>query len=327
MTDASASAARTQRTAWFQIHFCVLLWGFTAILGKLITLGAMPLVWWRMTIVTVLLLLVPRVWRGLRGMTPKLRLGYACAGALIALHWLTFYAAVKLSNASVGVICMAMVTVMTALIEPMFTGKRISKREVALGIVALPGVLLVTDGVPAGMLVGIAVGGVSALLVAIFASLNKRLLEHADPLSVTALEMASGAVTLMLLAPLTGLILPALGGNPFELPDGRDAVLLLVLAIACTLLPFVLSLIAMRHMSAFAAQLAISLEPVYAILLAILFLGEQRELTPQFYLGVAVILGAVLVYPLLVRPKRADGAAAEPEHPELLAVSESKTLD
>ena len=94
MTHATASAARTQRTAWFQIHFCVLLWGFTAILGKLITLGAMPLVWWRMTLVTALLLLVPRVWRGLRGMTPKLRLGYACAGVLIALHWLTFYAAV-----------------------------------------------------------------------------------------------------------------------------------------------------------------------------------------------------------------------------------------
>ena len=312
MTD----TARTQRVAWLQIHFCVVLWGFTAILGKLITLPSLPLVWWRMMIVTVLLMLVPKVWRGLRAMTPKLRVGYAIAGALIALHWLTFYAAIKLSNASVGVVCMAAVTVFTALFEPLFTGKKLSKRELALGVIALPGIVLVAGGIPKGMIAGIVVGGVSALLVALFGSLNKRLVEHADPLAVTALEMASGVLTLMLLAPLTGMILPALGGNPYVMPDTHDAMYLLVLALACTLLPFALSLIALRHMSAFAAQLAISLEPVYAIVLAILLLGEQRELTGQFYLGVAIILSAVFIYPLMApKPIR---------HPEALTTSESK---
>lgn len=314
------TATPATRTAWLQIHFCVLLWGFTAILGKLITLPALPLVWWRMLLVAALLALLPRVWRGLRAMPARLRWAYAGAGVLVALHWLTFYAAIKLSNASVGATCMALATVFTALVEPWMTGKRLSKREVGLGIAVLPGVALVAGGVPDGMLIGVGVGAVSALLVAIFGSLNKRLVEHADALSVTALEMAAGVAAMTLLAPLSGLLSPeAFGGDPFLLPDLRDGLYLLGLAIACTLVPFVLSLMALRHLSAFGAQLAINLEPVYAIALAMLLLGEQRELTPTFYLGVAIILGTVLIYPLVVRPRRI-------EHPEALAVTEAKVI-
>jgi drug/metabolite transporter (DMT)-like permease len=311
------------RKAQWQIHFCVLLWGFTAILGKLITLPALPLVWWRMLIVVAALALVPRVWRGLRAMPRRLLWSYAGIGVLVALHWLTFYGAIKLSNASVGATCIALATVFTALIEPWLTRTRFSKRELALGLAVLPGVALVVDGVPAGMRLGIAVGALSALLVALFGSLNKRLVEHADPLTVTALELGAGTVALTLLAPLMPL-LPMLSGSAFAgdllvLPDSRDALYLLALALACTLLPFALSLVALRHMSAFAAQLATNLEPVYAIVLAIVLLGEQRELTPQFYIGVAIILGAVLAYPLLRRPRRF-------EHLEVLGTSEAKGL-
>lgn len=313
------TTAHTPRSAWLQIHFCVVLWGFTAILGKLITLPALPLVWWRMLLVVVLLMLLPRVWRGLRAMPARLLWSYAGVGALVALHWLTFYAAIKLSNASVGATCMALGTVFTALIEPLLTGKRLSKREVGLGVAVLPGVALVAGGVPDGMLVGIAVGTLSALFVAVFGSLNKRLVEHGDPLSVTALEMAAGVATITLIAPLSGLLSPAFGGNPFLLPDLRDGGYLLLLAVACTLVPFALSLVALRHMSAFGAQLAVNLEPVYAIALAIVLLREQHELTPAFYGGVAIILGAVLVYPLLVRPRRIG-------HPEILATGEAKVL-
>ena len=307
------------RTAWLQIHVCVVLWGFTAILGKLISLPALPLVWWRMLLVVALLMLLPRVWRGLRAMSSRLRWCYAGVGVLVALHWLTFYAAIKLSNASVGATCMALGTVFTALIEPWLTGKRLSKREVGLGVAVLPGVALVAGGVPDGMLIGVVVGTLSALFVALFSSLNKRLVEHGDALSVTALEMAAGVAAMTVIAPLSGLLSPAFGGDPFVLPDLRDGVYLLTLAVACTLIPFVLSLMALRHLTAFGAQLAVNLEPIYAIVLAILLLGEQRELTPQFYLGVAIILGAVLIYPILVRPRRI-------EHPEIPATGEPKVL-
>lgn len=313
------TASTATRTAWLQIHLCVVLWGFTAIIGKLISLPALPLVWWRMLLVVALLMLLPRVWRGLRAMSARLRWSYAGVGVLVALHWLTFYASIKLSNASVGATCMALATVFTALIEPVLTGKRLSKREVGLGIAVLPGVALVAGGVPGDMLIGVVVGTISALFVACFSSLNKRLVEHSDALSVTALEMAAGVAAMTVIAPITGLLSPAFGGDPFVLPDLRDGAYLLVLAVACTLVPFALSLMALRHLTAFGSQLAINLEPIYAIALAILLLGEQHELTPQFYLGVAIILGVVLVYPLLVRPQKI-------EHPEILATGESKVI-
>lgn len=305
------------RKAFLQIHFCVLLWGFTAILGKMISLPALPLTWWRMLIVVAVLALLPRVWRGLRAMSPRLMLSYAGIGALVAMHWLTFYGAIKLSNASVGATCMALGTVFIAMIEPWLTRTRFSKRELALGLLVLPGVVLVVGGVPQGMRIGIAVGALSALFVAIFGSLNKRLVEHGDPLTVTALELGAGALTLTLLAPLMPIIFPAFAGDLLVLPNLRDTLLLLALALACTLLPFTLSLFALRHMSAFAQQLAVNLEPVYAIVLAILLLGEQRELTPQFYFGVAIILAAVFIHPLMGKPQRL-------QHPEVLGTAEAK---
>ncbi|WP_119717621.1 DMT family transporter [Cognatilysobacter tabacisoli] len=308
--------------ALLQIHFCVALWGFTAILGKLISLPALPLVWWRMLIVVAALAVLPQVWRGLRAMPPRLVLAYAGIGVLVALHWLTFYGSIKLSNASVGATCIALATVFTALVEPWLTRTRLSKREVALGLAVLPGVALVVGGVPAGMRLGIAVGAVSALLCAIFGSLNKRLVEHGDPLTVTGIELGAGTLAMTALAPLMPLLFPSFAGDLLVLPGARDAWLLLALALACTLLPFALSLVALRHMSAFTAQLAVNLEPVYAIVLAIVLLNEQRELTPQFYAGVAIILVAVLVHPLLGQPRRDQSAG----HAELLGTSESKQI-
>jgi threonine/homoserine efflux transporter RhtA len=95
-----------------------------------------------------------------------------------------------------------------------------------------------------------------------------------------------------------------------SLPGRDDALLLALLAIACTLLPFALSLVALRHVSAFSAQLAVSLEPVYAIVLAIVLLGEQRELGITFYLGVGIILASVLGHALLTRARNADASRA-----------------
>ncbi|HEX6832561.1 MAG TPA: DMT family transporter [Rudaea sp.] len=287
--------------AELQIHFCVLLWGFTAILGKLITLGALDLVWWRMLIVTVALLTFPRVWRGLRALTPRLLAAYAGVGALVAVHWLTFYGAIKLANASVGATCMALSTVFLAIIEPWIAKRRFDPRELLLGIVTVPGVALVVGGIPAGMRLGVAVGAVSAVFVALFSAYNKRLVDHADPFTVTAVELGAGAIFLTFAWPFLG-ITPAL-------PGAHDTVLLTTLAIVCTLLPFTLALVALRHLSAFATQLAVNLEPVYAIVLAIVLLGEQRDLGMAFYAGVAIILAAVLVHPLLLR--RAAAAPIE----------------
>jgi drug/metabolite transporter (DMT)-like permease len=298
--------------ARLQIHFCVLLWGFTAILGKLITLPALPLVWWRMLLVTGALLLVPRVRRHLRAMSWRLIGAYAGIGMLVALHWLTFYAAIKLSNASVGATCIALGPVFLAFIEPWLARRRFDPRELLIGVAVVPGVVMVVGGVPVDMRVGIAVGVLSALFVALFGSLNKRMVESGDPLTVTFIELGTGTAFLTLLAPL----LPHQGAL-FALPGLHDGLLLLALAFGCTLLPFTLALVALRHMTAFGTQMVTNLEPVYAIVLAIVLLGEQHELDRWFYAGVAVILAAVFAHPLLHRRQRAT------TQPELLGTAES----
>jgi drug/metabolite transporter (DMT)-like permease len=301
--------------ARLQIHFCVLLWGFTAILGKLITLPALPLVWWRMLLVVIALLLMPKVWRGLRAMPIRLVWAYAGIGVLVSLHWLSFYAAIKLSNASVGATCIALGPVFLAFIEPWIARRKFDPRELMIGVAVVPGVIMVVGGVPHDMRLGIAVGVLSALFVALFGSLNKRLVEHGDPLTVTFIELGTGTVFLTLLAPL----LPH-AGAAFMLPGMHDALLLFALSFGCTLLPFALALVALRHMSAFGIQMVTNLEPVYAIVLAIVLLHEQRELDGWFYAGVVVILAAVFVHPLLNRRQRRT------TQPELLGTTESHSL-
>jgi drug/metabolite transporter (DMT)-like permease len=288
--------AVTLRNAYLQIHICVVLWGFTAVFGRLISLPALPLVWWRMFLVSLILAMVPRVWRAVRGMPLRLMGAFAGVGIVIALHWLTFYGSIKLSNASVGATCMALGPVFLAFIEPLIVKRRFDPRELALGAAMIPGVILVVGGVPTGMRVGIAVGALSALFVAIFATWNKLLVHRADPIAVTAIELTSGAALMTIVTAL-------MPGNEaaFVIPGTRDAIYLLVLAIGCTIVPFTLALVALRQLTAFATQLAVNLEPVYAIALATLLLGEHHDLGTRFYAGVAIILALVLLYPYVVR--------------------------
>ena len=270
--------------ALVQIHVCVVLWGFTAILGKAITLRALPLVWWRMTLVAAALLLFPGFWKGLAGLSARLIATYLGIGVIVAVHWIAFYESIKLSNASVAATCMALAPLFVAFIEPQFVGRRFEFRELFFGVVVIPGVALVVGGIPAQMRAGLALGIFSALLAAIFGTLNKRYIEHVGALTVTGLEMLAGVVCLTLMA---SLVPPS---DPIIVkPNAHDTVLLLILALGCTLLPFALSLVALRQLSAFTTALAINMEPVYAIFLAIVLFHEQRELNSGFYSGVAIV--------------------------------------
>lgn len=283
--------------ALLQIHLCVVIWGFTAILGKLITLPAFALVWWRMLAVVAALCVVPAFWRGLRGLDRRTLAIFGGIGVIVALHWVTFYGAIKLANASVAATCIGMAPIFVSIVEPWVTGRRFEWRELAIGVAAVPGVMLVVGGTPGGMRIGIAVGILSALLVAVFGALNKRYVHRGDALTVTGVELAAGTLFLTLLAVAGG----GAGMASLTLPGLHDGVLLLILALVCTLFPFALSLVALRNLSAFSAQLAVSLEPVYAVFLAVLLLGEQHELGLQFYLGLVIILGSVFAHVLIRR--------------------------
>jgi drug/metabolite transporter (DMT)-like permease len=274
------------------------MWGFTAILGRLITLSALDLVWWRMVFVVSALLLVPRVRAGVRAMSPRLALSFAGAGALVSLHWVTFYASVKLADASVAATCIALAPVFLAFVEPLVAGRRFRPVELLLGVAVVPGVALVLGGVPTRMHLGVLLGALSAMLVALFGALNKRLIGRADALTMTCVELGAGTVLLTTIACVRWH-----GGPLFPVPTARDAGLLFLLATGCTLLPFALSLVALKHLTAYEVQLATNLESIYAIVLAALLLGERRELGGTFYAGVAVVLGAVFAYPALTRAR------------------------
>lgn len=276
------------RRALLMIHVCVVLWGFTAILGKLITLPTIELVWWRLLLVTVVLALVPRVWRSLRQIPLRSLLIFAGIGGFIALHWLAFYGSVKLANASVAATTMALAPVVLALIEPVLTGARFERQNVVLGVLVIPGVVLVVGGIPDSMHAGLWLGVLSAAMAAVYNVLNKRYLGHHDAIAVTGLELGAGFLLISLILPLAG---P--NGSGLVLPSLQDAAWLIVLAIFCTILPFAMYLTTLRHLSAFTTQLAINLEPLYAISVAVLFLGEAREVTWVFFLGVAIVLAAV----------------------------------
>jgi drug/metabolite transporter (DMT)-like permease len=285
--------------AWLQIHLCVVLWGFTAILGRLITLPALPLVWWRMLLVTLALAVWPPFWTGVREMPRRLVAIYLGIGGLVTLHWITFYGSIKLSNASVAATCMALTPVFVAILEPALARRRPRLLEVGSSVAVLPGVALVVGGTPDGMRTGIAVGAFSALVAAVFSTLNKRTLGSSPALAVTGLEMVAGAVLL----PAIAWLLPA-GEQVLVRPDLRDSLLLVALAMACTLFPYALALVALRHLSAFDTTLAVNMEPVYAIVLAIVLLSEQRDLEPGFYAGVALIMAIVFSHPWISRRVR-----------------------
>ncbi len=277
----------TTTRAYLELHLAVFLWGFTAILGDLIQLPALTLVWWRVLLTSLSLIAFVRAGKILKEMGRRQVLIFAALGCIVALHWVTFYGAIKLANASVGLICMATTSLFSSIVEPLITGRKFLWYELLLGIFILPGIYLIVEGVDPAMTYGIIVGLVSALLVAIFTSFNKKYVEAADPQRITFIELSAGT---LFLTPL----LPFAGGN--FLPQPIDWLYLIVLAVLCTAFTNFLFLRALKKLSAFAANLTVNLEPVYGIFLAYFLLNDAEELSPMFYVGTLVILLAVFGY-------------------------------
>lgn len=282
---------------YVELHTAVLLAGFTGILGELIVLGALPLVWWRVVMASISLVPLYFLFADRVRLSPKLLLRLAGIGGIIGLHWVTFYASIKLANASVAVVCFSLMTLFTALFEPYLLRKRIDWLEVGLGALVVPGMLLVIGVVRTDYYLGIAVGIFSAILAALFGTLNKRYVEQARPVDIALVEMSGAAVFLTLLYP--GFLYLGWDGGAGFWPQPLDWLWLTLLVLACTNLPFLLQMRSLRHLSAFTSNLAYGLEPVYTILLAIVLLRQDRELTPWFYLGAAFIIGAIIAHPLL----------------------------
>jgi len=289
------------KQAFIKLHISILLAGFTGVFGKIITLNEGLLVWYRMLIASVVigivLLISSRYSSPLKGSNHSLLLPFRgtggflfLVGSLLALHWVFFFGSIKASNVSIGVICFSLTGFFTAILEPLMNHRRISFRELTFSMITLVGILLIFH-FDIRYRTGILLGIVSSLLAALFTITNKQA-GNKYPSSVMLLyEMTGGFLLLTLLMPLY------LHFFPVEtiLPDTQDFVYLLIFAVFCTVLLYLLQIDVLKQISAFTVNLSYNLEPVYSIVIAILFLGEAKELNFSFYIGLAFIILSVVL--------------------------------
>ncbi len=286
-----------QKKAYIQIHIAVILFGFTAILGDLIQLPAIVLVWWRVLITSASLIFFIQWGRTIISIPKALVFKYALIGGIIGLHWICFYGSIKLANASISLICMATTSFFTAILEPIMVRKKFNLLEVTLGLCIIPGMVLIVKNIDLSYVLGFWVGMLSAFLAAIFSILNKKYIKGSDPYTISFIELSSAWVMISLLL----VIMYFLGKLPTSLfpPTYMDWFYLILLSLLCTTLAQVLALKALDHISAFASNLVVNLEPVYGIILAVILLNEHHKLDPMFYVGGSIILISVLLYPYL----------------------------
>ena len=275
------------------LHATVFLWGSTAILGKSIHLTALPLVFYRVTIVTLLMGVV-LAYRRIPLRVPRLRaFELGGAGALVALHWVLFYGAIKVAGVSVAVLCLSSVTFFTALLEPMFFRRRVRRHELALGALVLVGVVMLLRFEVHGPSRGYAMGIASAFFAAAFGTWNGKLAQSEQPERMTFYELGAAGLA-------CGAAFFAFRGfvPPWSV-SAKDWGLLLFLAIACTLFPWLWSLRILKILSPYTVAISISLEPVYSIFFAYLIWPEEERLSPRFYLGGGLLIALVLTNGLM----------------------------
>lgn len=309
----SIALVNTPRTkAFIALHSAVFLWGFTAILGKLISYGSLTLVWHRMALTALFYLALPQVWKQLKEVSFQTALTFMGIGLIVCAHWLTFYGSIKLGNSvSVTLACLGSASFFASIIEPIVLKTPFSKRDIAMGLIVILGVVLIYFSLPGNQIhqnknnisYGWAVitGLTSAALAATFTTLNKRNISRAKPLAISTLEMISGALALSFFipffAPESAQYLPNFKINDLNaqnLYSGPwDLVWILLLAIFCTNLTFYLGTYALKQLSAFTANLTVNLEPIYGIILGALIFHENEDLNLWFYIGTGIILGAI----------------------------------
>lgn len=287
------------RRAYAELHLAVFLFGFTAILGDLISLAAVSLVWWRVMLTTLSFLFIVPVRKLVRTTRRADILKFVGIGILVGLHWICFFGAVKLANPSIALVCMATASFFTSIFEPLVTRQKANIYEIVLGLLIVPGMVLIVRSADLSMHWGIVVGILAAVLAALFAALNKVLVGRLDESSVSFLELGSAWIFISIIFPVLWWWTPE-ALSPFW-PQSWDWGYLLFLAIGCTTLAYVLALRSLRHLTAFASNLTVNLEPVYGIALAWVLLDDAEELSTGFYWGTLVILLVVFAYPLLRR--------------------------
>ncbi len=275
------------------LHFTVFLFGFTGILGKLISIGDLGLVWYRILIALVTLAAIVAVSKASFKLPLKDILQLFGVGVVVALHWVAFFASIKITNnVSIALACLASGTLFAAILEPIFFKTKLSILEVGIGIIIIGAILLIIK-VEYQYLFGIIVGLISAFLSSLFTVFNKKLANKYHPLTMSFYELAGGLLILTLYISFTDPYIMS-----FSLST-NDWIWLTILGTICTAFAFWSTNKVLSRLSAYNVVLAVNLEPIYTFLLAAWIFKEHQQLTSGFYLGALLILLSVAVYSYL----------------------------
>ena len=286
---------KEENKAYILLHGAVILFGFTAILGALIHLDAFVLVWWRVLIATIGISFFTKGIGFIQTIPRKKLQQFILVGSVIAIHWSLFFLSVKLAGASICLVCMATTSLFISIIEPLMLKQKFQKLDFVIAILIVPGMVLVANSAGLSKVWGILAGLSSAALAAVFSILNKKYIKNVSVWHISWIEMSSAWVTLGVLLGIAYLF-------NFEftiLLSPMDWFYLVLLGFVCTTIAHAMSLVALKHISAFALGLVINLEPIYGIILAALLLHEHKALNQNFYIGAALIMVAIFTYPFL----------------------------
>jgi drug/metabolite transporter (DMT)-like permease len=275
--------------SYLHLHLIVFIWGFTAILGALITLDALPLVWFRM-LFAVGFIAVYLVFKKIRlRISIKTALQFLFAGLIIALHWFTFFKAIKISNISLTLACLSTGAFFTSLLEPIFYGKKIVWYEVFFGLLVVFGLYIIFN-VEGNYFYGMLIALSSAFLSALFAVINSKFVKEHDPIVISFYELSGGVVFFTFL-----LLFSHSFSTTFFSLSAKDLMYLMILSSICTAYAFIASTSIMKFLSPYTVMLTINLEPIYGIILAVLVFKEKERMCFEFYIGAIIILLTVLL--------------------------------
>lgn len=280
-------------------HIAVLLAGFTGVFGKLITLGEIPLVWYRVLFSAIFLFLNLKIFEIEKLKSSKEAFNIGKIGLLITIHWIFFYASIKYSNISIGVVCYCLTSFFTAIFEPLLNKTKYKFVQLFLSALTLFGISLIFH-FDASYQIGIILGIISSAFAALYTIYNERLVQKYDSQVINYYQMLAGTLGLTVLLPFYYYFFP----NEQFIPNLKDTFYLILLALLCTVGLYVLFAESLKKLSAFTVNLSFNLEPIYAIIIAFLFFDEGREVNTSFYFGLAFVILSVILQSIISRKKK-----------------------
>jgi drug/metabolite transporter (DMT)-like permease len=271
------------------LHLIVFIWGFTAILGALISLDAIPLVWYRMSLAVVFIVLYFLFKKKSFRVDSKGILKFLLTGIIIALHWIFFFKAIKVSNVSVALVTMSTGAFFVAIIEPILFKRKIKPLEMLMGLIVIFGLYIIFNFENQYKL-GIIYALISSFLSALFSVFNGLFIKKYDANTISLYQLFFGVLFITIYLLLTNGF-----SFSFFVIQNSDWIYLIILSSVCTAYAFIAAVKVMKYLSPYTVMLTINLEPIYAIILAIFIFGDKEKMQSEFYFGAFIVLFVVLL--------------------------------